>query len=100
MSVSEREKGLGWSSAVPSSVRPSCCLSLPTSPGPPQYLAAKLMGTKRPQISSCKHRGGATKNKDQDFEFSMTLMQGWGCHTYLAQFPSMPFGEQEAAIWA
>lgn len=36
------------------------------------------------------------KNKDQDFEFSMTLMQGWGRHTYLAQFPSMPFGEQEA----
>lgn len=73
--------------------------SLPTSPSLPQYLPPKLMGTKGPQVPSYKNQGGAIKNKDQGFEFSMTLMHGQGCHAYLAQFPSMPFGKQEAAIW-
>lgn len=61
----------------------------------------KLMGTKRPQVSSCKSQGGAIKNKDQGFRFSMTLVQGWGHHARLAPVPSaIPSGKQEAAIWA
>lgn len=59
------------------------------------------MVTKRPQVSSCKNRGGAIKNKDQGFGFSMTLGQGRGHRASLARFPwPVPSGKQEATMRA
>lgn len=76
-------------------------LTEPPPTVPSQHLPPKLMGTKKPKVSSSKNRGGAIKNKDQGFGFSMTLVPRRRHHAYLAQFPPpMPSGKQEAAIGA
>lgn len=79
---------------------PAADSAIPPTPTP-RHLSSKLMGTKRPQVSSCKNWGGAIKNKDQGFGFSTTLAQGRGHRAYLAQLPwPRPSGKQEAAMGA